>query len=145
MYKIFLFLCFFFFFFFVIRFLCDSIFLLLLPYCSICSMLRWTEHTNSLFCFNSPLAAVCSTQTLYNVNLYGCEWVSECVCQFFFVYVISRSSSVRFRHKAQTPESREYKYFHHLVAISVVPLCSPTLWAGKKTYKHTHTHRVFRI
>lgn len=74
-------------------------------------------------------------------------WVCECVCVCqFFVYVISRSSSVRFRHKAQTPETREYTsiFTISLLLVWLVPLCSPTLWAGK-THSLTHSPGISNI
>lgn len=63
--------------------------------------------------------------------------VCVCVMSAFFWCVISRSSSVRFRHKAQTPESREFKYFYRLVAMSVWCHCALQHYEQKK---HTHTH-----
>lgn len=152
MYKIFLFLCwccrcrcrFFFFLLFVIRFLCDSIFPLLLPYCSMFdASLNWA-HELHLSLLLSVRRGVCSTHIIVmwvymDVSVRVCECVSVYV-SVFFVYVISRSSSVRFRHKAQTPERLENIYTS-MFTISLLLVCGAivlsNIMSGKK--KPTHT------
>lgn len=67
-----------------------------------------------------------------------------CLCvSAFFVYVISRSSSVRFRHKAQTPETRENIQVFSPSSLLLV-WCHCALQHYERE-KHTHSPGISNI
>lgn len=73
-----------------------------------------------------------------NASLCGCECASVFV-PVSFLYVISRSSSVRFRHKAQTPKTREYTSIFTISLLLVWCHCALQHHEREKN-THTHTH-----